>query len=356
MPFHILHIGVGNVGREVLFQILSQKQLIQKKYGIDLTYSGLFTARNGFFSPKGLPMEKLTSDLASAPKTVDIENMIMQALDEVASPFVLIDTTASDKTMPFLEKALQKGGFVVMSNKKPISGAFSDFEKLMTLGENRLFFETAVGAGLPVIQTILNLLASGDEVIQIQGCFSGTLGYVFSQLDSGKNFSEIVRHAKALGYTEPDPRDDLSGVDVARKALILARLIGQKKELTDIPVLSLYPKDMEQLPIDAFMQKIILLDREYMEKVAAAKKTGKVLRYVATVTQNDCQVRLEAVEKTSDIGSLSGPDNIISITTKRYSTNPLVIKGPGAGIAVTAAGVFSDVLTAARLCGGVKNG
>jgi homoserine dehydrogenase len=349
----LLHLGIGNVGKEVVAQIQAQKDEIVKQFGLDLVYCGLFTVRNGVFAPDGLSEEKIRNDLSEARYApVDIEKMVLHAIDEMETPFILIDTTASDSTFPFLEKTLKKGGYVVLSNKKPLAGSLKQFENLQRLGKNRIYCETVVGAGLPVIQTLKNLLITGDEISEIQGCFSGTLGYLFSQLDTGKKFSEVVMQAKKLGYTEPDPRDDLGGVDVARKALILSRFLGQKKELSDIALTGLYPKEMGMLSVDEFMSEIKKLDDEYAEKVKNAKTQGKVLRFVATVTQTDCRVGLEAVEKTSDIGSLQGPDNIIIFKTKRYFDNPLVIKGPGAGLAVTAAGVFADILSSAQIITG----
>lgn len=324
---YILHIGVGHVGNEVVKQIEQQKEKLKDSFEVDLSYQGKFTATNS-------------------------EEEIKKAITTVPTPFVVIDTTASDKTLPYLTEALTRGGFVVLANKKPLASEQKNFDTLHTLGKERLFYECVVGAGLPVIRPLKDCIETGDEIIEIQGCFSGTLGFLFSQLDSGKLFSESVREAKQKGFTEPDPRDDLSGTDVARKALILARLLGKKIELENIQLESLYPKEMNTLSTEEFLTETQTLDAIYTKRLAKAAKNKKVLRFVAKINQNECSVGLQEVDKASDIGSLNGPDNIVVIKTKRYFTNPLVIKGPGAGIAVTAAGVFADILSIAKIVKG----
>ena len=236
-----------------------------------------------------------------------------------------------------------------MANKKPLAGKLKDFKDLHGIGDQRLFYEVVVGAGLPVIQTLKNLIATGDEIIEIKGCFSGTLGFIFSRLDEGKLFSEAVLEAKKNGFTEPDPRDDLSGLDVARKALILSRIIGgQKTELRDIRLTGLYPKNMQKLNFDDFLKRLKDLDVVYKERIMRARKKNKVLRYIARINPLRCSVGLEEGSVLSDIGGLKGSDNLIVCKTKRYFNNPLVIKGPGAGRDVTAAGVFADVLLIAK--------
>ena len=247
---------------------------------------------------------------------------------------------------------MDKGGYIVLSNKKPLAGRLKDFNDLHRIGKMRLFYETVVGAGLPVIQTLKNLIETGDEIIEINGCFSGTLGFICSQLSEGKLFSEAVLEAKNKGFTEPDPRDDLSGLDVARKALIISRIIGQKSELKDIEITGLYPVGMQKLSLPDFLLRLKDLDHFYKRKVKQAKKKNKALRYVAKINPIEFSVKLQEVDALSDIGSLKGPDNLILFKTKRYFRNPLVIKGPGAGGEVTAAGVFADILSIAKIVKG----
>ena len=324
---HILHLGIGNVGKEVQEQIQKQNKYVQKEFGVALHIAYSFHSKNS-------------------------EKEIQEAIDNIPNPFVLVDTTASDQTVPYIIKALRRGGFAVLANKKPLAMSQVIFDKLHRVGKQRLFYECVVGAGLPVICPLKDFIATGDSILEIQGCFSGTLGFIFSQHDQGINFSQAVKDAKEKGFTEPDPRDDLSGKDVARKALILARLMGKKIELQDIQLEGLYPQSMQELSVEEFLIQCNQLDNRYKKMVQNAKMKDQVIRFVAKVSKNTCSVGLMLVEKDSDIGNLQGPDNIIVIKTERYFDNPLVIKGPGAGIAVTAGGVFSDILSIARIVRG----
>lgn len=348
---HLIHIGIGNVGGTLVDQISAVSEKIKKELDVQLVYSGLFDAKGGVFEKGGLKFSEIPS-LREKLRSGDLPDKkinIEDAIAQVPKPFVLIDTTAIEQTIPFMKQALQRGGYVVMSNKKPIAGSQEIFDNLHKLGGERLFYETTVGAGLPVIRPLKTMLEAGDEIVQIQGCFSGTLGFLFSEIEKGLPFSQVVKDARNRRFTEPNPRDDLSGVDVARKALILARIIGEKMELVDIDLNGLYPKEMDSLSREEFMEQLSDLDKEYKEKTVKAKKENKVLRFVATVTHKKCRVGLEAVDRNSDIGNLHGPDNLIVFKTKRYFDNPLVVKGPGAGLAVTAAGVFGDLLEIARI-------
>ena len=340
---YLYHLGIGNIGKELISQLAMQEELLTRKYGVEIRYAGLFTSSTGFFNAEGISVKEAKKLILEKGLTQKIDPQ--KTISEMKNPFICIDTTASDQTIPLLKKALENGGFVVCSNKKPFTGSQKDFDTLHSFNESRLLYETTVGAGLPVIQTIKNLLDTGDEILEIQGCFSGTLGFIFSELEKGTPFSHAVFTAKDQGFTEPDPRDDLSGVDVARKALILARLLGQKKELSDIQLESLFPKKMEKYTVEDFLKNISQLDEQYAQKRNIAAKENKVLRFIAQITPEKSSVQLQAVDKNSDIGSLTGPDNIIVCKTKRYNTNPLIIKGPGAGIEVTAAGVFADIMT-----------
>lgn len=342
MTCKLMHIGVGNVGRELVGQL--------QQHGTEFVYSGLFDKDGGVYASEGLSDEQIEKFPADADPAVTLAGGIAEA----EPPFILIDTTAIDSTLPLMKDALRRGGAVAMSNKKPLTGTQTDWDELHALGGPRLFYETTVGAGLPVISTLKSLLATGDEVVKIQGCFSGTLGFLFSELENGASFSGAVTQAKGLGFTEPDPRDDLSGMDVARKVLILSRVIGKRLEIADVEVEKLYSDALAALSADDFMAQVSTLDEQYAAKAAEAKAAGKALRYVATVTPTEHSVKLLAVSGQSDIGNLRGPDNIVVIQTKRYYDNPLVIKGPGAGVPVTAAGVFADCLAAAQVLKGEK--
>ena len=203
-----------------------------------------------------------------------------------------------------------------------------------------------MGAGLPVIYTIRYLLDAGDDITAVEGCLSGTMGYLCAQMEAGTAFSLALSRARSLGYTEPDPREDLGGVDVARKALILARVLGWKLDLADVEVESLYPAEWRGLSLAEFMQFAPALDAEFAEAVNAAREQDKVLRYVAEIKDGHCQVGLRAVPTDTLMGSLKGTDNIVSIYSTRYP-RPLVICGPGAGVEVTAAAVLEDIVEVA---------
>ncbi|KAJ6790645.1 uncharacterized protein M6B38_174385 [Iris pallida] len=211
----------------------------------------------------------------------------------------------------------------------------------------RIRFESTVGAGLPVIASVTRVLASGDPITHITGSLSGTLGYVMSEVEDGKLFSEVVLAAKSLGYTEPDPRDDLSGMDVARKALILARLLGQRINLSDIQVESLYPDELgpNSMSTEAFLESgLSSLDKDVDERVRSASSKGNVLRYVCVIEGPRCQVGLKELPKDSPLGRLRGSDNVVEIYSRCYKNSPLVIQGAGAGNDTTAAGVLADIV------------
>lgn len=321
---YIIHLGVGKVGKVLVSQIAKQKEKIKKDFKVSLEYLCGFTSKN---SPK-----KINQVIKNAPL-----------------PFVLIDTTASDMTILYIKQALAKGGFVVLANKKILAGKQSDFDLLHQIGSKRLFYEAIIGAGLPIIRQLKDLIFAGDKIIELEGCFSGTLGFLFSEMDKGKSFSECLLEAKQKGFTEPDPRDDLSGVDVARKALILARLMGKKLEFSDVNIKGLYPKKMQKLTLKDFLKNLSQIDLFYQKKITQAKQKNKLLRYVAKVNAKECSIGLKEVDKLSDIGNLNGPENIVIFKSNSYFDNPLTVKGPGAGVEVTAQRVFADILSVVKV-------
>jgi homoserine dehydrogenase len=344
MIIHVLQLGVGNVGRALVGQILSERAELKSRRNLEIVFCGLFNVNTGAFSTAGLTADQINS----FPDSAGHEDPAT-AIAQMPKPFVVVDATSSAATLPLLQSALRRGGAAVLANKKPLAGLQSDFDALMRAGKNRLYFETTVGAGLPIISTLRDLIITGDKIERMTGCFSGTLGYIFSEIEAGRPYSQAVSAAKAHGYTEPDPRDDLSGIDVMRKVIILARLTGRRLEPDTVTLEGIFPDSMAKLSVDEFMSKIPKLDEEFEARSCNAKAQGNVLRYTASVTPKSCVVKLEAVPKNSDIGSLNGPDNIVVIQTERYHDNPLIIKGPGAGANVTAAGVFADIIKAAEV-------
>ncbi len=259
---------------------------------------------------------------------------------------VLVDLTADD-TLPALNAAVSAGFDIVLANKRPLTAERAQVNALHANAKQhgrRILYETTVGAGLPVMDTFAKLVDAGDRVLGIEGCTSGTLGFLLTEIGRGKPFSDAVRRAMAKGFTEPDPRDDLSGMDVARKALILARMLGYTGELEGVQVESLVPASARKLSRDAFLESLESLDDDWRARQDAATEANAVLRYVLSVTARRVTVGLRAVDLSHPLAGLRGTDNQIVFTTPRYKENPLAITGPGAGPAVTAAGVLNDVL------------
>ncbi len=216
----------------------------------------------------------------------------------------------------------------------------------------RFLYETTVGAGLPVICTLKDLVQTGDRIERIEGIVSGTLAWLFNQYDGTVPFSTLVREAKEMGYTEPDPRDDLSGMDVGRKSVILARELGYKVEVEDIPIQSLVPDHLQDLPLEEFLTHLEEMDEPIKALYTQAQARGEKLRYVGVVDKDgNCSASLQSFPMSHAFAQATGTDNVICFSTDRYLDQPLVIKGPGAGRAVTAGGVFSDILRLAAYLG-----
>ncbi|GJP38390.1 hypothetical protein CLOM_g22833 [Closterium sp. NIES-68] len=265
----------------------------------------------------------------------------------------LADCTASEAVADCYAAWMRGGVTVITPNKKASSGPLTRLAEMAAArqqGGSRFYYECTVGAGLPVIYTLRRQLDTGDKLVRCEGIFSGTLSYIFNSLDGSKPFSQIVAEAKAAGYTEPDPRDDLKGMDVARKVVIVAREAGLQLELADVPVQSLVPQPLQNVAsVDEFLSRLPDFDSEITNKLKEAQAANEVLRFVGIVdmAKGGASVELRRYPKTHPFASLTGSDNMISFQTERYFDMPLVVRGPGAGAAVTAAGVFTDLL---RLC------
>ena len=351
----VVLLGFGQIGR-ALAPLLGQSTKARKdapqlrvvavvdRSGFVFDQDGLGRRQLGALSAakqKGTPL----AAMPGGRKGTAADAVTFTARHALTNP-VLVDVTADDTTET-LKAALGAGMHVVLANKRPITGNRRKYGQLQAAVEasgRRLLHEATVGAGLPIIDTYGKLVESGDRVDKIEGCPSGTLGYLFGEMGRGKLFSQALRGAVAHGYAEPDPRDDLSGVDVARKALILGRLLGFRGELKNIAVESLVPKGAKRLSRKQFLARLEQFDAEWLKRVERARASGGVLRYRAIVTRRGVKVGLVVVPAGSPMAALNGTDNQFSFTTKRYKKNPLVISGPGAGPDVTAAGIVNDIL------------
>lgn len=344
-------IGPGVVGAAFLEQVRSQLQKLEEKFCVDLRVRGI--AKSGtmvFGEPICLDAWEKEFDGPNAVPA-DLDAFAERIQDTALPHAVIVDCTASDKVSSYYEDWLKKGIHIITPNKKANSGPMEYYRGLRAAQQrlkSHFFYEANVGAGLPVISSIRDLLRTGDEFLQIEGIFSGTLSFIFNEFDGSEPFSAVVTKAKANGYTEPDPRDDLSGMDVARKVVILAREIGLKVELADVPVKSLVPEALSgsDVSIDDFMTRLPDYDSELTDMANEAAKAGELLRYVGVVDAQSgkCAVELRRYSTSHPFGRLEGSDNIVSFRTKRYDAQPLVVQGPGAGADVTAAGVFADLL------------
>jgi aspartokinase/homoserine dehydrogenase 1 len=345
---HIFLVGTGLIGKALLTMVKEQFAKLAAENLLEVSVVGVANSRKMLFREEGLSLEHCVDELQK-----DGEEMHMQAFFDSMfglnlSNSIFVDCTSSPEVTSFYEAILSANISIVTPNKKANSGSMESYKQLKTTAFRRgakFLYETNVGAGLPVINTMNDLLLSGDNVLSIEAVLSGTLNFIFSSFTEGKKFSEVVREAKAKGYTEPDPRDDLNGMDVARKILILSREAGLSMELGDIKVENLVPESCRgEMKVEEFFACLEKYDDsfEQLRRDAAAK--GEKLRYMAVLEEGVVKIGLKSVGQSHPFYSLSGSDNIILLTTARYHERPMVIRGPGAGADVTAAGVFADII------------
>lgn len=345
-------VGPGAVGGTLLRQIEMQTERLMSEFKLDLRVRAIARSRSMLLGDRRIDLADWASEFERSAIDFDLDKFERHINPDHLPHAVIIDCTASESIAACYVGWLERGIHVITPNKKAVSGAIGDYHKLKQTaerGSSHFFYETTVGAALPVISTLRDLIDTGDEIRSVQGIFSGTLAYLFNVYDGTTPFSGIVRDAMESGYTEPDPRDDLSGMDVARKLTILARELGQTVEIGDFPVQNLVPEALRDVDIGDFLNRLPEYDDDIKALYEQTAADDRKLRYIARLDAGGAaEVRLEAVAADHPFSNISLTDNIVQFETSRYASSPLVIQGPGAGPEVTAGGVFSDLLRLAK--------
>ncbi len=345
-------IGSGNVGKTLLQQLEKQTQRLVDDFNLDLRIRAIARSKTMLLGDRRVDLANWQEEYEQGAVDLDLDVFEKHVNPDHLPHAVVIDCTAEQSIADRYAGWLERGIHVITPNKKAGSGPIAAYEVLQSLGKHggsHFFYETTVGAALPIISTLQDLIDTGDTVRSVQGIFSGTLAYLFNVYDGKTPFSEIVRQARDSGYTEPDPRDDLSGMDVARKLTILARELGHKLVLGEFPVQNLVPEALRDGSIDEFLEHLSDHDDDMKSMYEEAQAAGKQLRYVGRLdADGNAAVGLESVSSDHPFSNIALTDNIVQFETDRYSSNPLVVQGPGAGPEVTAGGVFSDLLRLAK--------
>jgi aspartokinase/homoserine dehydrogenase 1 len=344
--------GTGLIGNTLLKMIGNQRDHLSSTNAIEINLVGVSNSKKMLFDEHGIDPPKGLERLLTEGVPLDPRVFLDKIKALNLSNSIFVDCTSSESVADYYHELLNDNVSVVTPNKKANSGNYSRYAALKAAAQKRgvkFLYETNVGAGLPVINTLNDLLLSGDKVIRIEAVLSGTLNYIFSSFALGKSFSHIVGEARTKGYTEPDPRDDLNGRDVGRKILILAREAGVKLEIDQVTIENLVPKDLQKVKsVEEFMTMLPKFDAHFEKLRSDAAFNGEKLRYMAVLDDTGVRTHLTGVGQQHPFYSLAGSDNIILITTERYNERPMVIRGPGAGAEVTAAGVFADIIRIAN--------
>lgn len=341
-------VGVGLVGGTLMNQLKSNAKYLYESQSLDIRVVGVANSRKMLFEKTGIELNQWKESLDNVEEKMDMEAFIDKMISLNLPNSVFVDNTASAAVAGYYSQILNESISISTPNKIAISGKYQTYLDLKRLAERRkvLFeYETNVGAGLPVLTTLKDLISSGDRILKIEGILSGSLSFIFNSFIEGVKFSDIVKQAQEEGYTEPDPRIDLNGVDVTRKLLILARESGLALEVEDVKVHNILPQACQDAEtVTDFFEVLPSADEHFEQMRATSAAKGERLRYIATLEGDQAFISLQSVGQDSPFYNLAGSDNMIVFTSERYKERPLVIKGPGAGSEVTAAGVFAEII------------
>jgi homoserine dehydrogenase len=345
----IVQLGLGHVGRAVA-QIVLEERKRWLGGGIEVKYRAVSDTSGALVGEELLPQAIRSKEEGGRLAELGIEPLegVLGSEPEPGFTRVVVDVAVHGGTFDLDLLGIHGGAYLVLSNKGPLSGSTAQYEQLRRMIPDRLWHEATVGAGMPIISTMGDLLETGDEILEIQASPSGTLGFIMSAVEDGRSFSEAVKDAVDLHYAEPDPRDDLSGLDVARKAIILARMMGREIEPEEIPYESLVPDSLEHVTLEEFMRRLPEHDEAFAARLLAVEE-HHMLRYLVRIPQSGpVKVGLQDTPVESPFGPISGPENVFDFRTRRYSDVTLTVSGPGAGPERTASGVVWDLLDIAH--------
>ncbi|MES2416638.1 MAG: bifunctional aspartate kinase/homoserine dehydrogenase I [Bacteroidota bacterium] len=350
---HVFCLGTGNIGKTLFRQLILQMPFLAKNNDLQVKVMGISNTRKMLLSTNGIALENWEEALDNEDKVANLDSFVAQMKAMNLPNCVFVDNTASPQPVPFYQGIFEASISVVTCNKIGNSASFKQYESFKHTARKYgvdFYYETNVGAGLPIIRTLKDLMMSGDKVAKIEAILSGTISYIFNHFKGDAAFHEIVKEAQEMGYTEPDPRDDLNGKDFMRKMLILARDAGYALEAEDVKIDNILPEPcLNAATVEDFYAEL-KANSSYFEALKnKATAEHKVLRYIGKLENGKVEISLQMVDDNHPFYMLSGSDNIICFTTDRYHTRPLVIKGPGAGAEVTAAGVFADIINVGTL-------